>query len=299
MKFVELGSYNMEALEDLAEIQPLEFAEKYLLLRLDYILGFIKKIFPENYDLFVRNLEKNYSESKAVDYVRNKKFDITKTIARFKNLNKHKQLAVKSLDYFLGLLELDPQANWEKEKLKATKRNNLRAYLIPSYQNFVSLSDTIGREDAIKLAKQFITEYTIFSNKDIKTKYSTLDELWEDDIKDFENNGNPGWIRIEGNVENGRLVNRRDTCLWAEAIKDLPDSYFRYLAACYGDFQGAQVYWNKHFILTMKHTIAKGDPYCSCVVHDTRIDWDLTHPDEEFWESISPLKEWQKKKEMK
>ncbi|MGC9780662.1 MAG: hypothetical protein HZR80_15575 [Candidatus Heimdallarchaeota archaeon] len=49
--------------------------------------------------------------------------------------------------------------------------------------------------------------------------------------------------------------------------------------------------WNEDFVLTMNHTIAKGDLYCSCVVHDTKIDWDLTHPPDEFWESIWPLRE--------
>jgi hypothetical protein len=38
----------------------------------------------------------------------------------------------------------------------------------------------------------------------------------------------------------------------------------------------------------------KGDPYCSCIFHDTRIDWDLKHPPKEFWDSIWPLHEWQK-----
>ena len=47
----------------------------------------------------------------------------------------------------------------------------------------------------------------------------------------------------------------------------------------------------------MDHTIAEGDPYCSCVVHDTRIDWNLTHPSKEYWDSIWPLQEWQKRNE--
>jgi hypothetical protein len=38
--------------------------------------------------------------------------------------------------------------------------------------------------------------------------------------------------------------------------------------------------------LTMEHTIAQGDQYCSRVLHDTRVDWNLKHPPKEFWDNI-------------
>jgi hypothetical protein len=34
------------------------------------------------------------------------------------------------------------------------------------------------------------------------------------------------------------------------------------------------------------HKIAKGDKYCSRVLHDTRIDWNLMHPQKEFWDEM-------------
>lgn len=299
MKYIELGKYDMKALENLTEIEPLDFVKKSPFPRLDYILGFIKKTKPEIFDLFVSNLEKNYSNLKKEDYVSIRNFKISKSIDEFEYLKHYKKLAENSLNYFLSLLELSSDIDWENEKIKVKERNYLRSFLIPSYQNIVSLSDTIGKEDAVKIFKIFVTEYTIIRNKETKNKFDTLEELRDEDIRDFVKNGNPGWVRIEGTVENGKLIYRRDTCLWAEAIKDFSDSDFRYLVACYSDFQGSKIYWNKHFILTMKHTIAKGDLYCSCVVHDTRIDWDLTHPKEEFWESIWPLQEWQKNKKKK
>ncbi len=36
----------------------------------------------------------------------------------------------------------------------------------------------------------------------------------------------------------------------------------------------------------MEHTIAQGDPYCSRVIHDTRVDWNLAHPPKEFWDNM-------------
>ncbi|MCG3224149.1 MAG: hypothetical protein H7647_06760 [Candidatus Heimdallarchaeota archaeon] len=41
----------------------------------------------------------------------------------------------------------------------------------------------------------------------------------------------------------------------------------------------------------MEHTLMEGDPYCSRVLHDTRIDYDLRHPPKEFWDNFKPGKE--------
>jgi hypothetical protein len=126
-----------------------------------------------------------------------------------------------------------------------------------------------------------------------------LTDLRQDDFDDFKDDGNPGWIRVVGNIKNGKFIYRKDACLYAEAMKDYSDTEFKFLAACYYDYQGTRIQWNKDYVLTMEQTIAEGDPYCSCVVHDTRIDWDLTHPDEDYWNRIWPLNEWQKKKKRK
>ncbi|GAH04656.1 unnamed protein product, partial [marine sediment metagenome] len=59
---------------------------------------------------------------------------------------------------------------------------------------------------------------------------------------------------------------------------------------CYGDYEKFKNYHDS-IILTMEHTIAQGDPYCSRVLHDTRVDWDLHHPPKSFWDSMKPENE--------
>jgi hypothetical protein len=296
MEFVELGSYDENALEYLTEVEPLRYAKHIHLFQLDYILGVIKKRKPEILQKFVENLEKNYTNLEKDDYVGNKKLDISKVIDEFEYLKQNKTLAKNSLNYYLSLLELSLDSDWEKSKLKIKNRNSFKGFAYPSYQNLVSLSDTVGKEEAIKLYKIFVTDFMTFRSKDKKGKYETLEEQREDEIRDFKENDYPGWLRIESTVDNGKLYHRRDTCLLAEAIKDLPDKDFRFLVACYKDYQGTIVNWNRHFVLTMGDTIAKGDSYCTCVIHDTRIDWDLSHPPKEFWDSMWPLLD---KKKMK
>ena len=103
------------------------------------------------------------------------------------------------------------------------------------------------------------------------------------------------WVIVFGLINEGKYFYRNDNCLWVDALKDLPDSELKYYVCCYGDYQGAKDL-NENIILTMEHTIAQGDPYCSRVLHDTRFDWDLRHPSKHFWDSISPLEKNNEKK---
>ena len=290
-EFQQLGFYAPEVLDKLDEVQPLDVVDKSSFNRLNFLLGFIKKHKPEKYNDFIKNLEKNYTQMSKIDYYGTKKevYNITEKLANFENLKKHKLLAISSLNYFLGLLDIQSNIDWINEKILVPKGNFFRSFLIPRYQNVRILADTIGREEAVRLYKIYRTEHAkIFTAANRRTRFESLEDLRQDDFDDYENDSNPGWVRIEGIVENGKFIYRKDSCLYAEAMKDYPDTEFKFLAACYYDFEGTKLQWNKHFILTMGHTIAEGDPYCSCVVHDTRVDWDLTHPPKEYWDSIKP-----------
>ncbi|MHA1308581.1 MAG: L-2-amino-thiazoline-4-carboxylic acid hydrolase [Candidatus Heimdallarchaeota archaeon] len=295
-EFQQLGFYAPETLEIFQEINPLEVAKKSSITRLNYLLGFVKRKKLESFESFVKNLQKTYASLTKADYCKIQKYSVNDLIKDFEYLKEYKQLAINSLNYFLGLLELSSDVDWVNEKVKVPKGDFFRSFLIPRYQNVSILSETIGREEGIMLYKIYRTEHAKISTpEDRKYRFETLEDLRNDDFQDYKDGGNPGWVRIEGIVKNGKFVYRKDSCLYAEAMKDYPDKEFKFLAACYYDYQGTRIQWNKDFILTMDQTIASGDSYCSCVVHDTRIDWDLTHPSKEYWDSIWPLQDWQKK----
>ena len=133
----------------------------------------------------------------------------------------------------------------------------------------------------------------VFVGLDKEDNVKDLDSMWEKYFNTDRDSELDSWLVIQSKPENGKLVYRKEMCLWNEALTDLPDIELKYLVCCYGDFQGVKRE-NKHFVLTMEHTVVEGDPYCSCIVHDTRIDWKLTHPSREYWDKIWPLHEWQK-----
>ena len=293
MKFEKLGTYAPETINDLEEVQPLDIAQRASLARLNYIIGFFKKKRPDDFESFMNNLQKKYAELSTKNYCDEHKYDIMKSIEKLENLKKYQKLAIDNLNYVLQLIDVPENKDWMNDKVKVPQGNYLRSFLVPRYQNVAVISETIGREEAIKLYKIYRTEYAIQTGSETKHKYNTVEELRDDGIE--ERRKAKGWVRIES-LENGKFYYRRDSCIWADAISDLPDNEFRYLAACYADFEGTKIHWNPHFVLTMGHTVARGDPYCSCIVHDTRIDWDLTHPPKEFWDSIWLLHDWQKKR---
>ena len=70
-----------------------------------------------------------------------------------------------------------------------------------------------------------------------------------------------------------------------DAITDFEDTEVKYHICCYGDYQGIKTL-NPAFVLTMEHTIAEGDRYCSRIVHDPRVDWDLRHLPQSFWDEM-------------
>jgi hypothetical protein len=101
-------------------------------------------------------------------------------------------------------------------------------------------------------------------------------------------------------LEEGKYAFKNENCpTCADATTDLPDVEFKYLVCCYGDYAGFRAHLGEHIILTMEHTIIQGAPYCSRVLHDTRIDYDLRHPPTEFWDNFEPGKEQVAKKYLK
>ena len=160
--------------------------------------------------------------------------------------------------------------------------------MIPKYYNLHVLAETIGREEAFQLYKFYVTKFindNLSPNRKIFDTMEAFKEHFEKDKKEVT----IGWYGLLSEVKNGKFFFRKDNCSWAEVLMDLPDKEIKYFICCYGDFQAAITRSNESFILTMKHTVVEGAPYCDCIYHDTSVDWDLTHPPKKFWDNINPM----------
>ena len=288
MKFQKYGKLIPNLLDKEVEIQPIDFAQKSPIKRLNYLLGLIKEKEPSNFSKYIENLELKFKTLITKDILSEKDLNIDELLTDFDILKEYPELAKNSLTYFLQILQLSEKDDWIKEEVKVLNKNYLRSFLIPKYYHLQTLSETIGRIEAVQLYKFYVTKF-INDNLSPKRKIFDTMEAFKEHFEKDKKEITIGWYGLLSEVENGKFFFRKDNCPWAEVLVDLPDKEIKYIVCCYGDFQAALTRSNESFILTMKHTVVEGAPYCDCIIHDTSIDWDLTHPSSEFWDNLKPI----------
>jgi hypothetical protein len=266
--------------EKMEEYQPLEFAE--LRLRsFDHLLGVVKAQQSDRLVEYLANLEARYQQLVKNDYLSLNDADVSPLVTKLTQLSEHPQLARLYLNYNLQLMQLDKETKWKTAKVKIILRTFMRVRYIPIYTNLQVLTETLPRDKAIQIFKHHINDYQRSRIEDLDDRFQTLEELREMLLK----MGEWGVVGNVGEVKNGKLISRRDTCLHHALLADIPDEELKFLTCCYGDYEGVRGF-NKHFKLTMEHTLVAGDPYCDCVYYDTRLTKDFTHPPKEFFDSI-------------
>lgn len=303
MEVIRLGEFNPDALEQIIDIQPFE-AVFYVanskrnnfacLKRLDYLLEFIDTNYQEKLLKYVENLANKFQEQLKEDFLEDKKSILADISKETKHLSKYPKLLENTLNLSLQLLKISKDINWMNDTVKVKQGDYFRSFLIPSYYYLLVLTETIGREEAIKLFKRYISHFLREQKTLSHIDYTTLEDLFEKRKKASQNPSD--WVIVIGLSSNDKYYFRNDNCLWIEVLEDLPDSELKYYICCYGDYQNAYTYSNENTVLTMEHTIAQGNPYCSRVKHDIRYDWNLEHPPKEFFDRMWPVQDKQKKK---
>ena len=286
LKFYRIGEFQDDVLKRLVEIAPSQRVGRSVFSRLNYLLGFIEKHSPEHLQPFIDKLESKYSGMISEDFVSKAGIDLTSILAEWEHLKKHKSLARLALNYYTQVLGIDANA-WD-QTAEVVNRNYHQAFLHPRYYNLLSLMETMGREEAIKLWKRFFTDYVKADRTPRETPFVDLETWFNERLEAAETAETLSeWVMVRGMIADGKFAYRNDNCFWVESLDDLPDSELKYYICCYGDYEGARDL-HPSIVLTMEHTIAQGHPYCSRVLHDTRVDYDLRHPPKEFWDSMAP-----------
>ncbi len=283
IKSVKQGEFKENALEIMTEINPSEIIVNGILRRLNFLLGLIKEKAPDFLSNFVNLLQTNYHNMVTVKLTDEEEILNTYLEDRI-HLAVYPQLASLAMNFYLQTLQIPEGIGWKDTKVSVSERNNFRSFLLPSYYLIHTLTNVMERNEAIKLFKQYISLYIIEYGQQRESGFVNLEALYEDVSKPQEPPSS--WVVVRGMLSNGKYFYRNDNCLWVEALDDIEDRELMYLICCYGDYQSATTHYDKNIVLTMEHTIAEGDPYCSRLLHDTREDWDLRHPKKDFWDSI-------------
>ena len=283
MKVVKTGEYKPDALEITIERDFRKSIQELTLKRLNYLLGFIKDRKPEILTNYIKNLEAKYQNLIDQDLGEDVVAELETIISDMIHLRNYITLVRNVVGFQLQTLHLPENVDWLKEKVKVTTGNNIRAHLHFRYYNLLTLTEILDRKKAIAFYKRFVTNFIIDTRDPERERYDNLETVFEEHTKPSDEVSN--WVIVRCLISDGKYAYRNDNCLWVEALEDLPDSELKYLICCYGDYEGARRY-HESIVLTMEHTIAQGDPYCSRVLHDTRVDWDLRHPTKEFWDNF-------------
>jgi hypothetical protein len=163
----------------------------------------------------------------------------------------------------------------------------MQAWSYPSYNLLHALEETIGRSRAINLYKKFITNYYIENPPAVKGNFLSLQKHFEE--RTTGDTTSSEWVLVHTMLGEGKYAFKNKNCpTLVDSMKNLPDLEFKYLVCCYSDYEKFRQTRDDHVILTMEHTLMEGDPYCSRVLHDTRIDYDLRHPPKEFLDNFEP-----------
>ena len=285
MKFVRTGKYRQDTMERLVEIKSFEELQNRF-KRMDYFLGFVQKRIPEVFPQYVNNLMVKYQNLLEDERRKANPPDLDELVSENPHMKEHLELTRLVLNYILQILRLPAEAKLGKNKV--VNRNYFRSWSHHNYSNLLVLTETMGRAEAIALYKKFVTHYTLENRDPNRETYDTK-TIYANAIKPKEVPSD--WEIVHGMIREGKYAFRNDTCVFLNALGDsLPDSELKYYVCCYGDYEKFKNYHDS-IILTMEHTIAQGDPYCSRVLHDTRVDWDLRHPPKSFWDSMKPENE--------
>ncbi|MHA2336098.1 MAG: L-2-amino-thiazoline-4-carboxylic acid hydrolase [Candidatus Hodarchaeales archaeon] len=260
----------------------MNFIKEEVLNRLDFLVKFIEDYKPDFLSSYVSKLLKKLKMSMGTPQVSyNKNF--SEILESYDNLSKYIELFNHILLFVIKELKITPKMLSEDRVIKIKDGFRLKSFLYPRYYMLEALIDILGRDEAIKFHKYYTTEYFHF-HPFKNNPVNDLKDLYEK--RTLENTEDSPWVMVHGMLTDGKYAYRNDTCLWVEVLKDFPDKELVYYTCCYGDYQAATSYYNERFILTMEHTIAQGDKYCSRVLHDTRVDWNLSHPPKVFWDNM-------------
>lgn len=290
MKFTQTGTYPESYLERIVDFKPLENIEIMYMEKLDCFIGFLSKEKPEIITEYVANLVKKYQGLTEDDLFEIPSKEIKTIIAKYKYLNQYPDLIKTSLNYFFHLLQIKEKNFLEKLEIKLTRKTQIQAWVYHSYYFLQTLTETIDREESVKLFKHYITNYYLEHPPTSRGDFISLKKRFED--RTSGDTTSSEWVLVHTMLDDGKYAFKNKNCpTLHDVMVDLPDVELKYLVACYGDYQKFRGTTNENIILTMEHTIIQGDGYCSRVLHDTRIDYDLCHPPKEFWDNFEPGKE--------
>lgn len=289
MKITQTGSYKENSLDKKIAVNPQDRVENILLVSLNFFLAFLSQNRPDIISDYVAHLTKKLEGLVKDDHWGRLHSQVQALLQSYDLLPAHSELTQAAFNYFVELLGATDSAVWEVDNTEVTMQALVQAWVFPPYYYLKALTELIPREQAVKLYKHLITQFYMEHTQPM-ADFSDLPDLVERRLSG--DTAASDWVIVHTLLDEGKYAFKNKNCpTCVDAMNAIPDRELKYLVCCYGDYAKFRASYGDHIILTMEHTLMEGDGYCSRVLHDTRLDYDLRHPPKKFWDNLEPGKE--------
>ncbi len=208
------------------------------------------------------------------------------------HLNTHPDLRNAVILYVFKHLDLQELPVSGSEEIDLRSLNTTKAYERLAYHRAKTIADLLGNKEAIPLwkkvvAKRLETEKAEYEKRQKEREEKgegilSLTEVRERAIKHWTETGLGDFVACV--FDEHSEVFRFDCCITHEALKDLEDPDWAYLATCYiGDAPEYNTFGTKY--LRRTQTLHHGD-FCDEFYWDNRFHKDPKQPDLEFTRNL-------------
>ncbi len=270
--------------EDYSSIIDVKTLIKYIIYQLDEFIEYIQKNHDNILDSYIEKLEDRYDKvlvDSGEEYNYFAEYEKTIELDAIHKFPKLLEKYRKIIEFSFNLTKYNAQP--ESDKFEISEFDRFKGSKIPLYLSLQALAETIPRNDAIKIYKEF-TDVRTTPPKNMKPSMTSVDDMVELYRNTFPNTHVYSLFKLE----EGKAVCRIDRCMIVEALESFDknlDTEIAYLTACINDYGHARMV-NKNFTLTREKTIMEHDEYCDFCWHDKSIQKEITHPDQEFWNKL-------------
>lgn len=230
-------------------LHPQRDLGQFVVMRLDYLLGFIQQTAGGRYPAFLKHLQQRMRTLVYLAHFDGADQEMARLLTRFPNLLRQPGLARLVFNYYIQIVGITEPQFWQDEPLVVDYRIFSQSVFRFEYACLQAIVDTWGREEALAFFQTYRDQLT-FSHTGDTPRIPHPEDLVTA-ITCMTEAGAQGRIRVTSDIADRQSVHRCGNCQQTEMINGLGLDDLELLEAvlCYGDYQ-VTVEYNLNFVLT-------------------------------------------------
>lgn len=238
-------------------LHPQRDLGQFVVMRLDYLLGFIQQTAGGRYPVFLKHLQQRMQTLVYLAHFDGADQEMARLLTRFPNLQKQRGLARLVFNYYIQIVGITEQQFWRDEPLVVDYRIFSQSVFRFEYACLQAIVDTLGREEALDFFQTYRDQFN-FSHTGDTPRIQHPEDLVTA-ITCMTEAGAQGRIRVTSDIADGQSAHRCANCQQTEMINGLGLDDLGLLEAVlfYGDYQ-VTIEYNVNFVLTRSQNMESG-----------------------------------------